>query len=219
MSRRSELVPEVGVGDGPEAVARRSAQVRALAAVPDAHVVQVGAAARLVGQHAPGVGQALTGTALRATQYLASQAPTDPRPPTIGPQSPWTPSHTEAQLYATIERAVLQPLSIASDMRAGRLTPAAVAAVAAVHPDLYARMTQVSTDAAAARTKPMPYGRQLQLDVLLQRPVSAAAQAAPALLQAVQVTQAASSQPSPPRGSAAPDVASNTALKGTPLAT
>ena len=88
-------------------------------------------------------------------------------------------------------------------------------AIKATHPDLYARFVDQAMQSIAERTKPLSYRQQLQVDVLMGKPVSQAAQAGPSL-SAIQPPPPP--QGRPPGSTAAPDVASASALKGTPLA-
>jgi len=178
----------------PEAVAQRASQVRAMAQQPALIAQRASQSAPLTLAHAPQVGAALTGTAARAVQYLAQVAPRDPRPPSPMPSAPWVPSRTETEAYARVEAVVLQPSRVLTSMRAGQLTPAEVEACRTVHPDYYARVVQAAMDHVTALSRPPPYSAQLQLDVLLGKPISPMGQAAPVLANA----QPPPPQPQPP---------------------
>lgn len=162
-------------GEGPlEAVQRRVAEVDKLQQDPERRAKALADATATMQPHAPGISGHVQMAMQRRDSFLASVAPRNPIPPgaNMGQTKPYKPTPAEAQKFAVIHRAVMDPTSIIGDMQDGRLTPAAVSAVAATSPELYSQMQKAALDHLATKSDPPSSEKSAQLSILLGRPAS-----------------------------------------------
>lgn len=149
--------------DAQESHRRRVDEVRTLAVDPKALVDRVSRNIEGFGQFAPTVSAAMTATAQRAVQYLASQAETPAKPGPLARE--WVPSATERHKFNLKLQAVQEPLSVLRSAARGSLVKAQLDAVRAVYPE-YARHLEDKALERLASGEKMPYSARLMLSML-----------------------------------------------------
>lgn len=155
-----------------EAYLRRVAEINDLRQNPDRRAQTLADQTKTIQQHAPGVASQVQQAMVRRDDYLASRVPRDPIPPgaTIGPSRPYVPSEPERVQFERIHFAVTHPLSIADDLKAGRVSTDAVEAVKATSPEIYGEMARQLTEKVAALKSPMPFSKRMQISLFLGKP-------------------------------------------------
>ncbi len=148
---------------------------------------------------APRLAQAMQIKAVNSAQYLLSKAPVPPSWLSPFKRDKWKPSDVELDRFEKILAAVEHPESVLKDLNNGTLTKAAVEALEATSPEMYARIVGELQDRLADLREELPYEDRLQLSVLF--PVAVEPSAAPAMVAAWQSgydTQAMPQQVPPP---------------------
>jgi len=162
--------PIQGAGDEHAAVtsARKAIDT---ASRPVQHVADIERAASPIAEHAPKVSNSFQRAALRATMYLAQNAPKPLTKPSITPQfdRPVIPDAQKAD-YARQVQAVHDPMSVLSDMSAGRVTRSQVQAIQVVYPSLYNEVVQRFHERLADLKTPLSYSQKVQMSTLLGQP-------------------------------------------------
>lgn len=159
-----------------------------------------------------GVREAVQAKVARAADFLESKLPPAAPvpagvPPHLARERKLSPE--EVSKFRRYERAVDDPLSVLDDARKGTLTPEAIEAVKATSPMIFEAIRTEIGGRLAARTKPLSWKEQTQLNLLLDLPTSEHFEpAAMAYYQSVHKTAPAPNQPqtpqTPPRPLAAP---------------
>lgn len=141
---------------------------------------------------APRLAQAMQIKAVNSAQYLLSKAPVPPAWMSPFKSDKWGPSDVDLDRFEKILAAVEHPESVLKDLNNGTLTKAAVDALEATSPEMYARIVGELQDRLADLREELPYEDRLQLSVLF--PVAVEPSAAPAMVAA---WQAGYAQPPP----------------------
>ena len=84
----------------------------------------------------------------------------------------WKPSDAELSKFNRYLKTIDDPLSILMDLEQGVLTAESVEAIQTVYPKLYEQIKQIAIDTIGRNEQQLPFGKQLQLSLLLQAPVS-----------------------------------------------
>lgn len=142
---------------------QRAADVRALAADPQALADRVAANLGPGSHHAPGVAAALTAAASRAVAFLASKSAQPPRGP-LAPALP--PGAAERGKFDRYVEAVQDPSSVLRQAAAGHVSPEAVDAIRAVYPQLYGSMQDALLEALTSHGGTVPYSQRVVLGLL-----------------------------------------------------
>ena len=117
-------------------------------------------------QHAPGITTAISMKATSAAQYLAAQVEQHPKRGPLAPEH--EPSATEISKLARTVAVLKDPTSILRSASSGMLSSADVAAVRAVYPKLYERMTSsVMDELVRTGLDKIPYATRRSLSTLL----------------------------------------------------
>jgi hypothetical protein len=124
----------------------------------------------LLTKHAPGTSAEVIATMQRATQFLGSKLPRDPKDPSIFPMSRWTPSSTELAKFERYLEATEHPKNVLNDLRKGVVSKEAVEALQAVYPNLYGRLQKEVMNMVAEDSTKLGYSKRLQLGLLLNLP-------------------------------------------------
>lgn len=142
---------------------QRAADVRALAADPQALADRVAANLGPGAHHAPGLAAALTAAASRAVAFLASKSAQPPRGP-LAPALP--PGAAERGKFDRYVEAVQAPASVLRQAAAGHVSPEAVEAIRAVYPQLYGSMQDALLEALTSHGGTVPYSQRVVLGLL-----------------------------------------------------
>ena len=138
--------------------------VMKLAADPSALVDRIAENLGQFGDHAPDTAAALSATAYRAVQFLASKAAT---PPKGGPLAQkWHPSPSDVAKFGRYLEAVQDPASVMRHAAAGTLAPEHVEALQTVYPAYYAHLQGRILDRLTANPKAVPYRARVMLALL-----------------------------------------------------
>jgi hypothetical protein len=183
---------------------RRAVTMAALQANPAALSARVGDALGPFADDAPKATQAATSVALAGLAFLASKMPPSRRDafslqPQLQPVS--RASDSEISQHTRYVEALDNPSVVLDLARRGSLTPDHVEAVKAVYPQLYNKMRAQLFQELTTSSSPLPYGRRVQLGILLDLPTDATL--TPEFVSAIQATYSASEkageEPPPPK--------------------
>ncbi len=120
----------------------------------------------------PDHGASQVATITRAAQYLDQLKPAVKRPTPL--DTPIKPTSSEKAAYDNALNIASQPLIVMNKIKAGTATPADVAALKAIYPNLYARYAQKLTTEmteALSKGKVIPYRTKLGLSQFLGQPM------------------------------------------------
>lgn len=159
-----------------EGHAERLDSARQREADQDAQIDHLSALTRNLAPHAPQLANAVQMTTQAKEQFLLQAAPKDPRAPNpMAPPAKYVPSPAEQARYERVERAVMHPESLVVDLKAGRVSPEAIAAVRATSPALYSQMVGELQQRIADRVasgKAIAPAQQTQIDIFMGQAVS-----------------------------------------------
>lgn len=153
-----------------QAYERIRAQVDKLATDADALAEQIDRESGAVAAVAPSVAVAVQAAGARAVAHLAKTAPRPPSKRWLG-EKEWAPSERQIARWERTVRAVLDPMTLLSDMQKGSVTVDAVQAVREVYPRLYETVVVTLAEQTAELRDRIPYRDRVQLSVLFGVPV------------------------------------------------
>jgi hypothetical protein len=168
---------------------RRSEALASLQANPQRVAVQIGDAMAPYAAVAPKVTSNATATATLALQFLYSKLPPNRRDefslqPQLQPKT--RASDAEVSRFMRYMEAIDDPTVLLREAKTGTLTRDHVEAVQAVYPRLYEEMRGEVMRHLIDSKSPLPYGRRIQLGILLDLPTDKTL--SPEFLTAIQAT-------------------------------
>lgn len=196
--RGAELVEDLKLRPKAD-VAKEIGDIKATASNASALEARAQAMVGDMSQHAPKTAQSAMATAKRALLFLAKEAPKPSVSVGIMSMSKPEPRYSDHQIrsFETKRRAALDPVSVVTDMKHGKLNRDAIRTVEFVSPKLYAEMQRSAQDwitkqAAEGKLDAMPYAQKAQLATLLKVPADGTWQP-----DFILMMQAAKAQPAP----------------------
>jgi|CXWL01.1.fsa_nt_gi hypothetical protein len=166
-----------------------AARITSLKANPAALSSRVGEAFAPMGAATPKTTAAATSTAIAGVAFLASKLPPSRQDPfTLQPQLQQTSraSDSEISKFSRYKEALDNPMMVLKEAKSGTLTREHVEAVKAVYPALYSEMRNQVMAAVVDSKSELPYGRRIQLGILLDIPTDKTL--SPDFLTAIQAT-------------------------------
>lgn len=139
----------------------------------------------------PSVANAIADAKMRQLEYLHSQVPADPRPPTIRPREP-RPNLAEARRLGEQIYACERPVEAIKDVLDGNLSPLAANAVKAVFPRLFQAMQEQLVEKLAEAGADVSFDRLCRAALVFDVPLST--QTSPEYIAARQAEYAAAKQ-------------------------
>lgn len=147
----------------------------------------------------PSLANAIADAQIRKLEYLASQMPKDPRPPTLRPR-PYQPNPVELQRFAEKKFAVDYPIEAIKHVLDGTMSPAAADAVKAVYPRLFQNMQSELVERIAESTVPLDWNRLVTASLVFDVPLDHMALPVYAASRQAEYAQAAQAATQPPPG-------------------
>jgi len=151
--------------------------------------------------------------AQRAVDFLSTKVP----PPSQDPFEPTTPERMsigqEAELQSYTE-AIWKPGKILDEMRDGTLKTETIDAVRAVYPEFYREVTGKVLEELASRKLKLSQAQQVDVALLLGRPLTYGLQNLDTMQTAVQMARSQDGQDSQPRKSTGPSKTATLAMSG-----
>lgn len=153
-----------------EEYTRVTAELRELAADPEALAMRLEPAIGPVGEASPALADSMRMTAVRGVAYLAQNLPAVDVTPTLFGGADLEPSQWEIDKFLRRFEAVEDPLSILDRAAEGSLHVEHREAVEAVYPEVYSEIQAGVAELLGSAEAPPPYQVRLQLGVLMGVP-------------------------------------------------
>lgn len=118
----------------------------------------------------PSVANAIADQEMRKLEYLHSQVPADPRPPTVRQKDP-RPNMVEVRRFCEAKRACEQPVESIKDVIDGKASPRATEAVRTVFPRLFQAMQEELLEKMAELETPIPFARLVRAALVFDIPL------------------------------------------------
>jgi hypothetical protein len=172
-----------------------AAQVTAASANPVATSDRIAKSVGQFGDHSPKVAASAIATTMRGLAFLYDKLPPSRQDQySLQPhlEKPLRTSDAEASKFMRYAQAVDDPLIVLREAKTGTLSRDHVEAVKAVYPDLYEEMRGQVMRTLIDSKSPLPYGRRIQLGILLDIPTDKTL--SPEFLTAIQATYTSEEQ-------------------------
>jgi hypothetical protein len=146
---------------------RRAKQIQQMASDPELAIAAVSRVTDGLDRTAPKLAQALTATHQNTLNYLNSLIPKPPASVRYPAQrEAWKPPPAEIIKFERAYRAIVDPLSVLADLRAGTVTMDAVNALKATRPKMWADLRGVAMTTVAAHPDQLDYAATVRLSLM-----------------------------------------------------
>ena len=174
--RLDEAKPDRSKKDRLHYFHRRYDEVAQAVSNPEALSDRIGKNLQGLGSVAPKTTQALTTSAIRATQFLYAKAPKDPNAAyALNPAlRKWRPSDAEISKWERYVAAVDHPMSVLHDLKHNVVTLEGVETLKSVYPKLYQEAVGTLVDHLSELKHELPYKKRLTLSTFMGVPIDAA---------------------------------------------
>lgn len=146
-------------------------RIKELSANPQSMASHLSTSTVALSQAAPNITQGLQSTIARGVQFLATKVPGGQSPMLLSQK--YEPPEAEKRQFGRYLNAVNHPLSIFAQVKRAQLTPEAMEAIAAVHPDLLQEFRkEVMTHFTAEKAKSLSFAQKTALSQFLGQPLT-----------------------------------------------